>query len=109
LLRFKFAPIAERVAFHQQYLQDGKLDPVHAPPIGYSHLTTAAEFLALFEGQFETTAFLGVESFLGAWQGLFRELSKAEQELWLDLVEETGRTPEGVGQSDHFLFIGMKR
>ena len=26
----------------------------------------------------------------------------------LDLVEETGRTPEGVGQSDHFLFIGRK-
>jgi hypothetical protein len=23
-------------------------------------------------------------------------------------VEETGQTPEGLGQSDHFLFVGRK-
>jgi hypothetical protein len=96
------------VAFHQQYLRDGNLDPEHAPPIGYAHLTTAKDFLALFEGQFEQVAFLGVESFTAVWQNVFSELPEAEKELWLDLVEETGQTPEGIGQSDHFLFVGRK-
>jgi len=27
---------------------------------------------------------------------------------WLDLVEQTAATPEGLGQSDHFLFVGRK-
>jgi SAM-dependent methyltransferase len=108
LLRLKFAPVSERVAFHQQYLRDGNLDPEHAPPIGYAHLTTAADFLALFEGRFEAVALLGVESFTTPCQKLFSDLPAAEAELWLDLVEETGQTPEGIGQSDHFLFVGRK-
>jgi len=109
LLRLKFGSVSERVAFHQQYLRDGNLDPEHAPPIGYAHLTTAAEFLALFADQFETIAILGVESFTAVWQKEFSELPAAEQELWLNLVEQTGQTPEGIGQSDHFLFVGHKR
>jgi len=89
-------------------LRDGNLDPEHAPPIGWAHLTTAAEFLAFFGGKFEPRAFLGVESFLAVWQKNFSDLPAAEAELWLDLVEETSQTPEGIGQSDHFLFIGRK-
>jgi SAM-dependent methyltransferase len=108
LLRFKFGPVSERVAFHQHYLRDGNLDPEHAPPIGYAHLTTAADFLALFGDQFEKVAFLGVESFTAVWQNIFGDLPPAERELWLDLVEETGQTPEGIGQADHFLFVGRK-
>ena len=108
LLRLKFAPVSERLAFHQQYLRDGNLDPEHAPPIGFAHLTTAADFLALFEGRFEAVAFLGVESFTTPCQKIFGDLPAAEAELWLDLVEETGQTPEGIGQSDHFLFVGRK-
>jgi ubiquinone/menaquinone biosynthesis C-methylase UbiE len=108
LLRFKFGSASERVAFHQQYLRDGNLDPEHAPPIGYAHLTTAAEFRALFTDEFEPVAFLGVESFAAAWQNIFGDLPAAEKELWLDLVEATGQTPEGIGQSDHFLFVGRK-
>ncbi|MFZ0962242.1 MAG: class I SAM-dependent methyltransferase [Terriglobia bacterium] len=108
LLRMKFGAASERVAFHKQYLRDGNLDPEHAPPIGYAHLTTAAEFLALFKGRFEKVAFLGVESFTTAWQNVFGDLPAAEKELWLDLVEATGETPEGIGQSDHFLFVGRK-
>jgi ubiquinone/menaquinone biosynthesis C-methylase UbiE len=108
LLRLKFAPASERVAFHRQYLRDGNLDPDHAPPIGWAHLTTAAEFLSLFEERFERTAFLGVESFTTMYQKTVSGLPAAESELWLDLVEETGQTPEGIGQSDHFLFVGRK-
>lgn len=108
LLRMNFGRVSERVAFHKQYLQDGNLDPEHAPPIGYAHLTTARDFLALFDGQFETTAFLGVESFTAPWQKIFGNLPAAERELWLDLVQETAQTPEGIGQSDHFLFVGRR-
>ncbi|MGO8789312.1 MAG: class I SAM-dependent methyltransferase [Terriglobia bacterium] len=108
LLRLNFGSVSERVAFHQQYLLDGNLDPEHAPPIGYAHLTTAAEFLALFADEFEPVAFLGVESFAAAWQNFFDELPAAEKELWLDLVETTGQTAEGIGQSDHFLLVGKK-
>jgi len=108
LLRLKFAPVSAQVGFLQQYLRDGNLDPEHAPPIGYAHLTSARDFWALFEGQFEEVVFLGVESFTTPCQKIFSDLPAAEAELWLDLVEETGRTPEGIGQSDHFLFVGRK-
>jgi len=108
LFRMNPALVSQRVAFHQQYLRDGNLDPEHAPPIGYAHLTTAQEFATLFEGKFEEVALLGVESFTTAWQKAFSGLPAAEAELWLDLVEETGQTPEGLGQSDHFLFVGRK-
>ena len=73
--------------------------------VGGGHYT---EFLALFEGQFAKVAFLGVESFTAAWQEIFGDLPAAEKEIWLNLVEETGQTPEGIGQSDHFLFVGRK-
>ncbi len=108
LLRMKFAPASQRVAFHHQYLRDGNVDPDHAPPLGYGHLTTASEFLELFEVQFEKMTFLGVESFTAAWQDIYGGLPAAEQEVWMDLVEDTGQTPEGIGQSDHFLFVGRK-
>ena len=61
-----------------------------------------------FEGQFEKVASLGVESFTAVWQNIFCDLPAAERELWLDLVEETGGSLEGIGQSDHFLFVGRK-
>jgi len=108
LLRMSFGAVSERVAFHRQYLRDGNLDPEHAPPIGWAHLTTAAEFAALFEAGFERVALLGVESFTTLFQKMLRGLPMAEAELWLDLVEQSGQTSEGLGQSDHFLFIGRR-
>jgi len=108
LFRMDPTAVSQRVAFHQQYLRDGQLDPEHAPPIGCAHLTTATEFETLFEGKFEKVAFLGVESFTTSWQKTFSTLPIRDAELWLDLVEETGQTPDGLGQSDHFLFVGRK-
>jgi SAM-dependent methyltransferase len=108
LFRMNPSLVSQRVAFHRQYLRDGHLDPEHAPPIGYAHMTTATEFVTLFEDKFEEVVFLGVESFTTPWQKIFSDLPASEAELWLDLVEETGQTPEGFGQSDHFLFVGRK-
>jgi len=49
-----------------------------------------------------------VESFASAWQPILHTLPADQAEAWLDLVEQTGVTPEGLGQSDHFLFVGRK-
>ncbi len=100
---------AERRAFHEQFLEDGNVDPDHAPPLGFGHLSTVAEFRELFARRFEQLLLVGVESFTAAWQSNLRGLAADEVEAWIDLVERTGVTPEGLGASDHFLFVGRKR
>jgi 2-polyprenyl-3-methyl-5-hydroxy-6-metoxy-1,4-benzoquinol methylase len=100
--------VLEYQAFHQQYLKTGNLDASHAPPLGVSHLTTIAEFRQLFASSFSEISLLGVESFAGAFQSSLIELPPAKAEAWLDLVEQTAMTPEGLGATDHFLFIGNK-
>ncbi len=101
--------VLERRAFHEQYLRDGNLDPEHAPPIGFAHLSTYAGFRALFAPEFEELALTGVESFSTVWQPGLNDLPSAEAEAWLDLIERTGQTAEGLGCSDHFLYIGRRR
>jgi ubiquinone/menaquinone biosynthesis C-methylase UbiE len=98
----------ERREFHRQLLNDGNVDPEHVPSLGFAHLTTAAEFQSLFAGLFDELILLGVESFTAAWQPTLSGLPTEEAEAWLDLVEQTGTTPEGQGASDHFLFVGQK-
>ena len=107
---FRFFPhtVCQRKAFHEQYLNDGNLDPEHAPPIGFAHLSTCAEFRALFASEFVELALTGVESFSTVWQPMLNDLSSAEAEAWLDLIERTGPTVEGLCCSDHFLFVGRK-
>lgn len=100
--------VLARKAFHEQYLRDGNLDPDHAPPIGFAHLSTYGEFRELFCGAFEELALVGVESFSAAWQPTLDDLAPAEAEAWLDLIEATGQTAEGLGFSDHFPYIGRR-
>jgi SAM-dependent methyltransferase len=99
---------AERREFHRGFLQDGNVDPDHAPPLGFGHLSTVAEFRELFADQFEELLLMGAESFTAAWQANLRDLTPDQIEAWIDLVEQTGTTPEGLGASDHFLFVGRK-
>ena len=101
--------VLERRAFHAQYLRDGNLDPGHAPPIGFAHLSTCAEFRELFVADFEEIALVGVESFSMAWQPTLNDLPPEEAEAWLDLIAITGQTPEGLSYSDHFLYIGRRQ
>ena len=100
--------VVKRRAFHEQYLREGNLDPDHAPPIGFAHLTTPKEFRSTFAGRFEELALVGVESFTTPWQEILHKLTAEEAEEWLDLVERTGVSTEGLGVSDHFLFVGRK-
>jgi ubiquinone/menaquinone biosynthesis C-methylase UbiE len=101
--------VLNRAEFHQRHLRDGNLDPVHAPTIGYAHLTGIEEFRALFRGRFDEVDLLGIESFTGPWQASLNNLAPEIAEAWLHLVEQTARTPEAIGHSDHFLFIGKNR
>jgi hypothetical protein len=100
---------APRRAFHAEFLQDGNLDPDHAPPIGFAHLSTVAELRDLLAPAFDEVALIGVESFTSAWQTVLHGLSPDDTTAWLDLVEQTGATPEGWGAADHFLYIGRRR
>lgn len=94
--------------WYERYLQDGNLDPEHAPPIGVAHLTTVDEFRSVFEGLFEEEVLAGTESFAAVWQDRLAGWKPDEQRAWLDLIEQTGRTPEGLAAADHFLFIGRR-
>lgn len=100
--------VSSRRDFHKQLLQDGNVDPLHAPPLGYGHLTTCEEFRKLFKAEFHQVALIGVESFAAPCQELVANLASTEMEAWLDLVEATGSTSEGLGMADHFLYIGKR-
>jgi len=94
--------------FPAEYLATGCIDPKHAPPIGYAHLTTVEEFHGLFENGFEELHLVGLESFTSPAPDHLSHESAEDRELWLDLVETTGATLEGLAYSDHFLYIGRK-
>jgi SAM-dependent methyltransferase len=98
----------QRREFHERFLRDGNVDPHHTPPLGFGHLSTVAEFRELFADQFGQVLLMGVESFTAAWQTNLRDLDPHQAGAWIDLVEQTGVTPEGLGASDHFLFVGRK-
>lgn len=98
----------ERKAFHEQYLREGNLNPEVAPPIGYAHLSTVAEFRELFAQDFLEIALAGVESFTAPWQKSLNDLPPDQAEAWLDIVERTGQTAEGLGASDHWLYVGRR-
>jgi ubiquinone/menaquinone biosynthesis C-methylase UbiE len=95
--------------FIARYLATGNLDPQHAPPIGYAHLTTVGEFRELLTANFEELAMAGTESFTAPWQDLVRSMPAEEAAAWLDIVEATGKTIEGMACADHFLFIGRRK
>ncbi len=109
LFRNQPAEIANRQEFHQQLLPDGNVDPIHTSPLDYGHLTTAMELCQLFETEFDQVIMTGVESFSAPFASTIHTLTPEQVEAWIDLVEATGQTPEGLGMSEHFLYIGKKK
>ena len=71
------------------------------------HSTTSDEFRANFP-DFQEVLFTGLESFACGCEENLLGLSDEQTEAWLDLIEETGKTPDGRGMTGHFLFIGQK-
>lgn len=78
------------------------------PPLSDAFFTTSHQFREEFFGYFTELEFLGVESFAGHVQHQLFQKEKDLQADWLDLIEMTGRTNEGIAASEHFLFIGEK-
>lgn len=101
--------VLSRQAFHQQFLKDGNTDPVHVPPLGHAHLTTSEAFSELFAASFEKVSLIGIESFTAPFPTAGNQLPAQELEVWVDLVEATGTTLEGLGMSDHFLYVGRRK
>jgi len=109
LLRDSPEAVTERGKFHAQFQLDGKLTPSEAPGIGYAHLTDTHEFRDLFAGDFITLDLVGVESFAASCQTQIYTMPEPAASAWIDLISETGATPDGLAASDHFLFVGRKR
>jgi ubiquinone/menaquinone biosynthesis C-methylase UbiE len=99
--------ILEELEWLKLYLKTGNFSPVESgvPPTIY--LTTTAEFHANFLN-FQEIVLAGIESFAQFHEENLLKLSSEQAEAWLDLIEETGRTPEGLGLTGHFLYIGRK-
>jgi len=89
-------------------LQDGNVDPEHAPPLGYGHLTTQTEFRQLFETEFDQVA-MGLGIFL---RPLFYHSSYACTRTGrsLDGFSGNNRTnSRGISHVRSFLYIGKKQ
>lgn len=99
--------ILEEREWLEPYIKTGDFQEpeVGVPPIW--HLTTLAEFRADFT-DFQEIAFVGIESFAQGHEEILLKLTPEQAEVWLNLIEETGRMPEGLGMTGHFLYIGQK-
>lgn len=99
--------ILEERAWLEPYVKTGNLSAPEAGVPAIWHMTTIAEFRAEFTA-FQEIVLAGVESFAQFHEENLLKLSSEQAEVWLDLIEETGRTPEGLGSTGHFLYIGRK-
>jgi len=78
------------------------------PPLSDAFFATSNQFREECSEYFKELEFSGVESFSGHTQNQFFKKDDNLKSDWLDLVEITGRTNEGIASSEHFLFIGKK-
>src|SRR5690606_19056047 len=100
---FPIAPIVDNVL---KFAHDGVVDKAIFHALGDAYLATAEEFVQLFEDAFSAIDFVGLESFFAFQQYRYLEKHSDEHDTWLDLVEYTGRTIEGIHNAEHLLYIG---
>jgi len=100
---------ADRAAFYHGIMHDGNFPPRAEGVPSTFHMTTVAEFQEELSGMFTPLVLAGVESFASAFQESFLHLSADDAHTWLDVIEQTGRTPEGLGYTDHYLYIGHRQ
>ena len=89
------------------YIKTGDLAESEPGVPSIWHMTTAAEFRSDFT-DFQEVALAGIESFAQWHEENLLKLTPEQADAWLDLIEEAGRTPEGLGITGHFLYIGRK-
>ncbi len=93
--------------FLDRLWRDGNLETPDGQP-GTMHTTTAGAFRDEFSPPFVEIVLTGVESFASKHEPEYHRASPAAKEVLLDLVERTGTTPEGLGATSHYLFIGRR-
>lgn len=89
----------------KEFFKTGNINFDLFPALDGAHLSTYNEFKALFDS-FEELECLGVESFTAYQQKFYLEKAKEDLEAWLDLVEISGSSLEGITSAEHFLYIG---
>ncbi len=99
--------ILEEQAWLEPYVKTGDLASQEVGVPSIWHLTTVAEFRAEFS-DFQEIVLAGIESFANNHEENLLKLSPEQTNIWLNLIEETGTTPEGLGMTGHFLYIGQK-
>lgn len=99
--------ILEEIGWLRPYVKTGDFPASEEGVPSIWHLATIAEFRSDFT-DFQEIVLAGVESFAQGHEENLLKLSPEQAQTWLDLIEETGRTPEGQGWTGHFLYIGQK-
>lgn len=111
MLNWRYADHPENILEEREWLEmiarTGDLGEPEPDVPSIIHTTTCAEFRADFT-DFREIALIGVESFAQWHEENLLKLTSEQAEAWLDLIEETGKTPEGLGLTGHFLYIGQK-
>ncbi len=87
--------------------RDGNLESPDGQP-ATMHTATVAAFRAELSPPFTELVLAGVESFASKHEPEYHRASPAAKEVLLDLIERTGTTPEGLGATSHYLFIGRR-
>lgn len=100
--------VLEQRDFFMRYIHDGRFYPPDLDSPGYVYLATIEGFRAEFSA-FTQLVYAGVESFANYDQKTLLKADLENAEVWLDLVEQTGTTLEGLGMTGHFLYIGRSK
>jgi S-adenosylmethionine-dependent methyltransferase len=112
MLRWHFSDFTANILDNQQFLstiaKTGDLTEHNAQTLPFWHMATIDEFRADFTA-FQQITLIGVESFANMQEQKLLTLTPEQEESWLDLIEETGKTSDGIGISGHFLYIGQNR
>ena len=99
--------ILEERGWLEPFVKTGNFPAVEPGVPTTIHMTTIADFRANFT-DFQEIALVGIESFSQSHEENLLKISSEQAQIWLDLIEETGSTPEGLGFTGHFLYIGRK-
>lgn len=90
------------------YYKSGVTNENIFKPLGDGYCATISEFSELFSASFTQVDFLGLESFSAYKQKMIFEKKSEDVDLWLSLLEKTARSIEGMGASEHLLYVGRK-
>ena len=91
--------------FLDRLWRDGNLEAPDGQP-ATMHTTTVTAFRDEISPPFTELVLAGVESFASKHEPEYHRASHATQEVLLHIIERTGTTPEGLGATSHYLFIG---